>query len=285
MKTACSTLLIALLFLFGCSEDKPQVGGLEVYEYYPDGTVKSIGNYANGKQKRRSPGFHISETYGSHEIFSVLDSLRILPLLKNMNGYVSNCIGYATPENKRRIEEILERESSSEFMKNIQFAWSYTPENMGNDQVYMLHALKRSANKDFTVTNKDIAIVEKTRDEQSAQITLNVTLTKKGKGKFARLTSDNVGKPLAIVINDLVLSAPIVNEMIAGGELVIAGNFTDQEASELEGLMNHSVLHGEYREYHPNGKLKTIMNFENGEQVGAYSRYDQNGKLIKKYGS
>ena len=284
MKTTCFLLLSTLFLLASCGNDEPKTVGMEIYEYYPDGTVKSIGNYIDGKQRKRSAGFRIAETYRVEEMYSLLDTMGLITFLTNdQNGYLRNCIGYATPEQKNKIDRILAQKSSSKFMKDVSFAWSMNPDKDMNG-LYSLYALKPASAMEINMTYKDLAEVVQEKDEERAQIMLNVTLTNAGKAKFGQLTSENIGRPLAIVFNDLVLSAPIVNEVITGGKLVIAGDFTVQEADEMAGILNNSVLNGEYREYHPNGKLKTIMHFENGEQTGSYSRYDETGKLIKKYG-
>ncbi|MBN6036893.1 hypothetical protein [Amycolatopsis sp. 195334CR] len=51
--------------------------------------------------------------------------------------------------------------------------------------------------------------------------------------QFGKLTEENVGKQVAMVANGQVLSAPIINSPIPGGEIEIAGNFTRDEAEAL----------------------------------------------------
>lgn len=54
-----------------------------------------------------------------------------------------------------------------------------------------------------------------------------------GRRRFARATGDNVGKPLAIVIDNVVISAPVIREPISGGEAQISGSFTVESAEQL----------------------------------------------------
>lgn len=63
-----------------------------------------------------------------------------------------------------------------------------------------------------------------------------------GSQKFARVTSENVGRPFAIVLDDTVLSAPIINEPIIGGSGQISGNFTPQTANDLAVLLSAGAL-------------------------------------------
>ncbi|MEM7290085.1 MAG: protein translocase subunit SecD, partial [Pseudomonadota bacterium] len=59
---------------------------------------------------------------------------------------------------------------------------------------------------------------------------------------FARFTSENVGRPFAIVLDDIVLSAPVINEPIIGGSGQISGNFTAQTANDLAVLLSAGAL-------------------------------------------
>jgi len=65
---------------------------------------------------------------------------------------------------------------------------------------------------------------------------------KEGKELFAQATSDNVGKPLYIVIDDKVISAPTVDEPILDGNAVIKGGFTAKSANDLAVLLRSGAL-------------------------------------------
>ena len=63
-----------------------------------------------------------------------------------------------------------------------------------------------------------------------------------GAQKFGRATSDNVGKRLAIVLDGNIISAPSINEPITGGNGMISGNFSFQEATDLALLLRSGAL-------------------------------------------
>lgn len=63
-----------------------------------------------------------------------------------------------------------------------------------------------------------------------------------GSQKFARVTSENVGRPFAIVLDETVLSAPVINEPIIGGSGQISGDFTPQTANDLAVLLSAGAL-------------------------------------------
>ncbi len=63
-----------------------------------------------------------------------------------------------------------------------------------------------------------------------------------GAQRFADITRANVGKPFAIVLDNKVLSAPVINEPITGGAGQISGNFTVQSANDLAALLRAGAL-------------------------------------------
>lgn len=62
---------------------------------------------------------------------------------------------------------------------------------------------------------------------------VTITLNAAGAELFEHITAQNIGRKLAIVLDDTVLMAPIVHDIISGGKLSISGNFTMREASEV----------------------------------------------------
>ncbi|AUX69482.1 protein translocase subunit SecD [Porphyrobacter sp. HT-58-2] len=70
-------------------------------------------------------------------------------------------------------------------------------------------------------------------DPQTGQNIVNITFDAQGGTKFAKLTTENVGKPFAIILDGQVLSAPNINEPILGGQARISGSFTAESANNL----------------------------------------------------
>ncbi len=70
-------------------------------------------------------------------------------------------------------------------------------------------------------------------DSQFNEPYVSITFDKKGGRIFAEITEENVKKRLAIVLDNHVYSAPVIQEKIAGGEARITGNFTMEEAKDL----------------------------------------------------
>lgn len=63
-----------------------------------------------------------------------------------------------------------------------------------------------------------------------------------GARRFCSVTTENVGKPFAVVLDNEVITAPRINEPICGGNAVISGNFTVQESSDTAVLLRAGAL-------------------------------------------
>lgn len=79
-------------------------------------------------------------------------------------------------------------------------------------------------------------------DPQTNQPLVSFKFDSVGARQFADITSKNVGKPFAIVLDGKVLSAPVIREPITGGSGQISGNFTVEETSTLSALLRAGAL-------------------------------------------
>jgi preprotein translocase subunit SecD len=71
---------------------------------------------------------------------------------------------------------------------------------------------------------------------------VSIEFDREGARRFEHITSENVGKRLAIVLDDTVYSAPVIRERIAGGQAQITGSFTFEEASDLAIVLRAGAL-------------------------------------------
>ncbi len=80
------------------------------------------------------------------------------------------------------------------------------------------------------------------QDQQTGQWVVNFTFDSLGAQEFADITRANVGRPFAIVLDNQVISAPVIREPILGGRGQISGNFTAQSATDLALLLRAGAL-------------------------------------------
>jgi preprotein translocase subunit SecD len=80
------------------------------------------------------------------------------------------------------------------------------------------------------------------QNSQTGQWVVNFTFDSTGTRRFGEISRANVGRPFAIVLDDKVISAPVINEPITGGRGQISGNFTAASANELAVLLRAGAL-------------------------------------------
>jgi preprotein translocase subunit SecD len=79
-------------------------------------------------------------------------------------------------------------------------------------------------------------------DQRNNEPIVNITFDQQGGAKFAKLTTENVNKPFAIILDGKVLSAPNINEPILGGSAQISGSFTVESANQLAIALRSGAL-------------------------------------------
>lgn len=79
-------------------------------------------------------------------------------------------------------------------------------------------------------------------DRNTGKPQVELTFTAEGSKKFGNITKRNIGKLLAIALDDQLIEAPRVNEAIFGGNAVISGQFTTQQANNLQIQLNAGAL-------------------------------------------
>jgi len=93
-----------------------------------------------------------------------------------------------------------------------------------------------------TVDGEDLTDAQPTFDRRTNEPVVSFRFNQKGALRFGKLTQENVGKPFAIVLDNKVVSAPVINEPILGGTGQISGRFTTQEASDLAIVLRSGAL-------------------------------------------
>ncbi len=109
--------------------------------------------------------------------------------------------------------------------------------------VFELYAIKANT-RDGKAPLDGGAVVEAREDyaQQGSAATVSMTMNAAGARTWARLTADNIGGNIAIVLDGYVYSAPTVNGEITGGRSEITGNFTIQEAKDLANVLKSGKL-------------------------------------------
>jgi preprotein translocase subunit SecD len=96
--------------------------------------------------------------------------------------------------------------------------------------------------KQVLVSGADLTDAQPGFDQRSGEPIVSFRFNTSGSRKFAQATSENVGQPFAIVLDNEVISAPVIREPITGGSGQISGSFTVQAANDLAILLRAGAL-------------------------------------------
>lgn len=119
------------------------------------------------------------------------------------------------------------------FPSDVQFIYSLNPEEVNGKNMIALYTLREIYPKGDRIYGNDLQSVEKSENSQMDQLVLSIQMTEKGTNKFRKLTSNNIGKGIAILVDGKVLSCPTVQSIIPNGQVEISGAFSSKELDDL----------------------------------------------------
>lgn len=132
----------------------------------------------------------------------------------------------------------------SVFPRDLIFMWHVKPPKWDDSEsFYELHAIKVTSRDGQAPL--DGSVVTNAREEfgqNQAEAEVTMSMNAEGAKTWARLTKDNVGRSIAIVLDGFVYSAPRVNGEIKGGSSSITGDFTINEAKDLANVLKSGKL-------------------------------------------
>lgn len=147
-------------------------------------------------------------------------------------------IGHFRQADKNEADSIINSEEAKTLLPaGIRLLWSYSPENYG-ENFYSLYALKEA---DASNIGQYITDAAAECDEIMGWY-VSMKFNNEGAEIFERLTRDNIGRELAIVLDGKVLSAPRVNDKISGGSSQITGNFDETTCKMLATILKGGAL-------------------------------------------
>lgn len=135
-------------------------------------------------------------------------------------------------------------ELKSVWPKELKLLWGAKPDMIkGNQQNFIsLYCIKKRKNSDLPPLDGG-HVTEANQDfDQNGLVQVLMQMDQIGSEKWANLTDENTGKAIAIVMDDYVYSAPMVEGKITGGRSSISGSFTLQEATDLANVLKSGTL-------------------------------------------
>lgn len=162
-----------------------------------------------------------------------------------MNG--NACIGFANSVNMAKVDQYLAMpEIASIFPAEFRPMWSVKPSSyISGGNVYELVAIKASSRDGKAPLDGGAvtdARVSYNNQSRGGEPTVSMSMNAEGSNVWARLTKENIGRQIAIVLDGTVYSYPTVNTEITGGNSEISGNFDVEEATDLVNVLKSGKL-------------------------------------------
>lgn len=161
---------------------------------------------------------------------------------KNNQYYASDraSVGYAAIKDTARVNNMLKKVRTI-FPQNLVLAWTAKPSKEMPD-VLELTALKASTREGTAALDGSVIVDARQDYDQNGRVEVSMNMNAEGAKKWRRLTADNIGKQIAIVLDGYVQSAPNVNDEIPNGRSSITGNYTIEEAQDLANVLKAGKL-------------------------------------------
>ena len=152
-------------------------------------------------------------------------------------------IGYTFKTDTSKLNAYLALpEVKSKFPSNLVFMYGKNEsEDPKSKDVVPIYAIKTLDNGQAELEGDHVANAAQDFDERG-KVAIKMNMDKLGTSIWAKMTSKNVGKPLAIVLDNIVYSAPNVNDAITTGNSSISGNYTLKTAQDLAEILESGKL-------------------------------------------
>ncbi|MBF1561238.1 protein translocase subunit SecDF [Segatella salivae] len=160
----------------------------------------------------------------------------LLAMLQTTGQNSLALVGYASVRDTAAISKLIYGQTAKQILPtDLKLLWSATPEDgIKAKNIYGLYAIKVSSSNGQAPLQGDVVVDAKDEfNHVTGQPEVNMTMNTEGARRWAALTKANVGKAIAIVLDNAVYSAPRVNGEIDGGSSAISGNFTVEMTKDL----------------------------------------------------
>jgi SecD/SecF fusion protein len=191
----------------------------------------------------------ISELLGGEEdptsqeaqnnLFSILS-----PNIPRSQDRQSAMIGFAALKDTAKVNKYLRMSEVRNLLpanlKYVKFLWDAKPRK--DSEVITLYAIKSNRNDKPPIEGDVIDDAVQTFDQLGINPEISMTMNSHGSKLWAKMTTANVGKFVAVVLDDYVYTAPVVNDAITSGRTSISGSYDINEAKDLANVLKAGKL-------------------------------------------
>ncbi|QDH78335.1 protein translocase subunit SecDF [Echinicola soli] len=141
------------------------------------------------------------------------------------------------------INRILNREDIKPLLpRGLTFMWSVKPREVEGEELLELHAMETPRGTEQAPLEGDVITDAKQVLDQSSNPAVSMSMNADGARKWRKMTAENIGRRIAVVLDNYVYTAPNILGEIPGGQSEITGNFTIEEAKDLANILKSGTL-------------------------------------------
>lgn len=161
---------------------------------------------------------------------------------------LSGVIGYAKLADVAAVEKILNSKAAKKALgskaRSVRFVWDSKPfENTNGENILALYALNTKGRDNSVLSGERVVQSYPTPNPTGNGFAVSLSMDQEGARIWKKMTTDNVGRQVAVVLDNKVYSAPNVNEPIPNGNTSISGGFAEvTEAKDLANILSIGKL-------------------------------------------
>ncbi|MDO8965672.1 protein translocase subunit SecDF [Algoriphagus sp.] len=142
------------------------------------------------------------------------------------------------------INRIIKNERYKSFLpRDLKLLWGVKPVKAADgSELLELYAIKTTRGSDQAPLEGDVVTDARQTLDQTSRPAVSMQMNADGARKWRKLTSESIGRRIAVVLDDYVYTAPVVNGEIPNGQSEISGNFNIQEAQDLANILKSGSL-------------------------------------------
>ena len=166
----------------------------------------------------------------------------LLARLQVINQNYGAVVGYANKRDMAAIDELLKTpEAKAVLPEDMKLLWGVKGIDK-NEEVFELYAIKVTERNGRAPLEGDVVTDAKDEYDQNSRPCVSMQMNVEGARRWAALTKANIHRPVAIVLDNLVYSAPNVQNEITGGNSQITGNFTAEDTRDLANVLKSGKM-------------------------------------------
>ena len=168
----------------------------------------------------------------------------LFTVFQPVQGQGLSVVGYAMARDTAEVNKIIYSDIAAQVLpSDVKLLWGAKPAEFDSKgQVYELYAIKVTEPSGRAPLEGDVIVSAKDGFDQMGSPCVTMEMNSDGARRWAQLTKMNIGKAVAIVLDNTVYSAPRVNSEITGGNSQITGNFTIEDTKDLANTLNSGKM-------------------------------------------